>query len=731
MKVNEQTIISHVRIEDKNVQTNMDHQQGVAVLAKAFASCFAAEDYGEVLGLLHDKGKEQKDFQTYIRKVSGLYPNLIVASHPNHAYVGALLAQKLYQPMTPLLAYPIMGHHAGLYDFYEYEKTLKEKKIPIDVDCSSLNINLNAPVFKEQPCKYDIHHFIRMLFSCLVDADYLDTEKFMKPQEAALRTRKSQLTDLKSLLDAYLDNIKEKAEDTIVNQIRNQVQRRCLYMSDEEPGFYSLTVPTGGGKTLSSLVWAINHAIKNNKRRIIIAIPYTSIIVQTAETLRKIFGEENVLEHHSNTSIKDADVNETESDYALKIKLATENWDYPIIVTTNVQLFESIYSHKTSVCRKLHNICDSVIILDEAQAIPTDFLQPIVNALQTYKRLFGISVLFSTASQPIFNGQHRGCNPMVTFNGIEKVTEIIPQNYQLQKKLQRVKLHFDNDISSYDEIAKRIAEFKCVLCIVNTRKDAAEIYSRLPVDDNVMTIHLSRMMCPKHVSEKLKMIIESLKGKKNIRVISTQLIEAGVDIDFPTVFRQEAGLDSVLQAAGRCNREGKMKIGHTYVFRLDRPLPPGHLNRTNSARMDMMDIVEDKFSKEAMSEYFRFLYAKVNTFDKVDINQLLEKPMDLMFKTAGEKFKLIDDNTFSVIVNWKDSMELVNKLKQQGPSYNLMKKIAQYSVNIRIYDMNLLQQIGAVEEVLENIFLIRNTAFYNDDVGLTITDQWPEETLIC
>lgn len=713
------------------IQSNEDHQQGVAERAERFAAEFGMGEWGRVLGLLHDKGKEQQDFQTYIKKVSGLCPQLIVRSHPNHAYVGALIAQKYYKPMLPFLAYPIMGHHAGLYDYDEYESVLDEKLIPADVDASPLDVKLTAPKLKAPPQPYECNHIIRMLFSCLVDADFLDTEWFMNEEQAKMRGGKKSLKELWPLLEGHLEKLKSTADDTPVNRIRNQVQQACIQMADSAPGFYSLTVPTGGGKTLSSLVWAMRHALKNGKKRIVVAIPYTSIIVQTAQNLRVIFGAENVLEHHSNVSFEDiSDKRDDTDELALQMRLATENWDYPIVVTTNVQLFESMYSCKPSQCRKLHNLCNSVLILDEVQTLPTDYLQPIVNALKAYQRQFGMSVLFTTASQPVLEGEHRGCNPQVVLKGIEKVTEIIPKDYALHDKLRRVRLHFDEQRSTYDDIAMRLAQYDRVLCIVNTRKDAAEIYNRLPKDDNVLTLHLSRMMCPIHVSETIAKIKAALSDKKKIRVVSTQLIEAGVDIDFPVVFRQEAGLDSILQAAGRCNREGKLGLSDTYVFMLDKALPPGFMSRTNYARIDMMETVEDKFSAEAMTAYFHFLYSKVNTFDKAGMSRMLELLKDMLFRTANEEFHLIDDKTTPVIVNWSCGTSFVEKLKKDGPLYHLMKQLSGYSVNVRQHDMQLLQQAGAIEEVLENVYVISNPAFYDENVGLVVTNQWLEETYI-
>lgn len=725
-------IISHIRMSDFAIQTNDDHMRGVAEKAESFAAPFGMAEWARVIGLLHDKGKEKLAFQQHIRKTSGLEPAIRIEGDSSHAYVGALLAQSLYKAMAPFLAHPILGHHTGLYDYDEYEAILRNKKIPEEVDASPLNLQLSAPKLKMPLVPHECNHIIRVLFSCLVDADYLDTEQFMNAEQSRLREGKSSLVQLLPMLECYLDNLASTSAETSVNTIRQKVQKSCVEMSDHAPGFYSLTVPTGGGKTLSSLLWALRHAIKHNKRRIVIAIPYTSIIVQTAQTLRNIFGSENVLEHHSNVSYDTLNDEGRESQLAMQIKLATENWDYPIIVTTNVQLFESMYSNSPSHCRKLHNLCNSVLILDEVQTLPIDYLQPIVNALKTYQRQFGMSVLFTTASQPVLEGEYRGCNYSVILKGIDKVTEIIPSNWNLHEQLRRVKLHFDERRSSYDEIAERLVQHCRVLCIVNTRKDAAEIYNRLPREDEGSTFHLSRMMCPKHLSETIAQIKEALKdqNQKKIRVVSTQLIEAGVDIDFPVVFRQEAGLDSVLQAAGRCNREGKLGISDAYVFMLDKPLPPGYISRTNDARKGMMEQMEDKFSPEAISAYFLQLYSRVDTFDKAKISYLLETTGDMMFRTASKEFHLIDDNTTSVIVNWHDSMKLVDQLKEQGVTYPLMKQLAQYSVNIRQNDRKLLQQAGAIDEVLDNIFVISDPAFYDEHVGLVTNNQWLEETFI-
>ena len=526
-------------------------------------------------------------------------------------------------------------------------------------------------------------------------------------------------------MESHLEELESKATANPVNQVRSLIQNQCRRMSAGAKGFYSLTVPTGGGKTLASVLWAIRHAVRNGQKRIIVAIPYTSIVVQTAAVLKSVFGEDCVLEHHGNFdtgSIKDKETRH-------RALLATENWDYPLVVTTNVQLFESMFSNRPSDCRKLHNIANSVIILDEVQTLPTDYLQPIVDALKSYQRMFGISVLFTTASQPVLSGLIEGCNPKAAFQGIDNITEIIPKEYALHDKLRRVCLKIDNAGSSYDEIAERLSRHNKVLCIVNTRNDAREIFERLPKEG--LTIHLSRMMCPRHVSKAIQEIKQALTDNSEtvVRVVATQLIEAGVDIDFPVVYRQEAGLDSILQAAGRCNREGKLNMATTYVFSLSvEHNLYGSIIDANNARLNMVN-VNDWFAPEAMTEYFRQLYCRKETFDKKDIKTLLYKHTEMCFAEAAKEFRLIEEEGKTVIVNMDNSLELVERLKSDGITYSLMKQLSQYSVNIHERDFQKLWSYGAIEEVIEGIYVVNDRAQYDENIGLRLDNHWMNEIL--
>lgn len=724
----ENIVLSHIVIHEGKVlrvQDNQTHQRNVAELAAHYAKEFGMEDFGKTMGLLHDKGKERSSFQNYIRRANGLEAECPSGEDHNHAFVGGKLALECYgKPYMQLLVNQIISHHSGLHDYSEISSST-DREIPEGVRPGIVREDLKIRCVSPRP--KDFNHLSRMLFSCLVDADFLDTEAFMQPDTAKLRGCKTDIPTLCRKLEAYLAQLRLQAKDTRVNRVRNKVQQRCMDMACGEQGFYSLTVPTGGGKTLSSVLWALRHAERHGLKRVIIAIPYTSIIVQTAKTLKGIFGEDSVLEHHSNYDVME--IKGEEQRY--RQMLATENWDYPIIVTTNVQLFESMYGNKPSVCRKLHNIVKSVIVLDEVQTLPIDFMEPIVNGLKTYSKLFGVSVLLTTASQPVLSGRIVGCNPTVVLNGLGKVTEIIPEEYNLHDQLRRVNIENFPVPNTYDEMAAMLCQHKKVLCIVNTRRDAKELYERLP--QKGLTLHLSRMMCPDHIRETIDNIKRALQedAVETIRVVATQLVEAGVDMDFPVVFRQEAGLDSVLQAAGRCNREGKLEVCTTYVFSLaaEKPLPSGTIATANNARKNLPKD-SDWFAPKVMKDYFRQLYSRTSTFDKKDIAHYLYKPDEMMFKTAAEKFRLIDDNGYGVIVNWKDSLSLVAQLKEKGMSYGLMKKLAQYTVTIRKNDFRELESFGAIEEVLEGIYCITDKAQYDERTGLRTDNHWMEEVIM-
>ena len=729
-------IISHIRKEDLAIQTNKAHSCGVAERAELFTQALGMPGWGTFLGLLHDKGKEKKDFQTYIRLMNEFPADSRTYQDKTHAYVGALLAKRLFPKGYHFVAYALAGHHAGMPDSYSLEELLK-KDLPEEVSWDGLPDVPSPPSYLRQMQQPDLNHLFRMLYSCLVDADYLDTENFMMPGQARLRNNQTSLADLLPKLEVYLQNLAERSADTPVNRIRKQVQDVCRQAAERPSGVYSLTVPTGGGKTLSSILWAMLHAIRQGKQRIILSIPYTSIITQTAAVLKKIFGDDQVLEHHSNLAVDETDVSD---ETALRKKLATENWDFPIIVTTNVQLLESMYASHPSACRKLHNIANSVLLFDEVQTLPGERLQPIVDALRTYQRFFGVSLLFTTASQPTLEGVRPG--HQADLLGFEKIEEIVPAAWHLHEKLRRVHLHFCTSPLTYQEISEQLLQHPRVLCIVNTRKDAGEIFSRLGESEpGALHFHLSRMMCAEHLDHTLHEIKEALQRDAStpIRVVSTQLVEAGVDMDFPVVYRQEAGLDSILQAAGRCNREGKLpELGRTEVFQIEgRRVPLGTLNYANQARLNM-PVPEDWFSPEAMKDYFTHFYHQIPTFDKKEegkdglkwtMQELLYSVKKLMFDTANHVFRLIDSKGYSVVVHYGESDTLMNHLKNGVFDPLLFRRLNRYAVQLNEHDFKAFVEAGMIEPV-QGLYYLSDSAQYHSSVGLKLDNHWIDEILI-
>ena len=417
----------------------------------------------------------------------------------------------------------------------------------------------------------DLSLWIRMLYSCIVDADFLDTESYMNVHQSGLRRDYCTMLQLLERCNKATRKMDETAADTKINAIRREVRRKCVQMAAAGQGIFSLTVPTGGGKTLSSLAFGLEHAVKHNLDRIIYVIPYTSIIEQNADEFRKAIGADQVLEHHSSFD---------EAASTPKSRLAAENWDAPVVVTTSVQFFESLFADKSSRCRKLHNIANSVVILDEAQLVPVEYLSPILETIQLLVEHYNVSFVISTATQPAF-GERIVEGKL--FKGLRNVQEIMGEGVrELYDGLRRVSIELPQDLNTpatWEQIAAELTKHAQVLCIVSDRKSCRELYSLMPEG----TLHLSALMCGEHRSDVIGVIKQRLKNNEPVRVISTQLVEAGVDIDFPVVYRALAGLDSIAQAAGRCNREGRLlpELGKVVVFVSPRKAPAGILRKAD------------------------------------------------------------------------------------------------------------------------------------------------------
>ncbi|MBW6490902.1 MAG: CRISPR-associated helicase Cas3' [Lentimicrobium sp.] len=729
--------------EEKYEKQNMlDHLNGTATLAEKFAKEFSNPEWGRILGLWHDLGKYSDKFQEYIKVNSG-YEEGERLGKTDHTSAAAILAKEIYPSHWPPLAYCIAGHHAGLHNYIhepcitgDLSDRLKKQeyldKIRSKIPGELLEkINLNPPTGKPIDSN-QMHLWIRMLFSCLVDADYLDTERFMNPESYERRGKYDSLIELKSRFDIHMEEMLKNAPISQVNTIRSKILKDCIESGELSPGFFSITVPTGGGKTLSSMAWALVHALKYKKSRIIFAIPYTSIITQTVQIYRSIFGDDNVIEHHSNID---------ENTNTQKRKLATENWDAPIVVTTNVQLFESLFANKTSRCRKLHNLVNSVIILDEAQMLPPEFLNPILTILKGLVDNYDVSVLFSTATQPALTGKIGG-KGQFAFEGIgsDSVREVIQNVDELAFNLKRVAIQIPqntNETVDWSAIADELEQHEQVLCIVNTRNQCRELHELMPED----TLHLSRLMCTAHIMDVIDEIKLRLKENKPVRVISTQLIEAGVDIDFPVVYRAIAGLDSIAQCAGRCNREGKLnkenKLGLVKVFLPSKGTPIGLMRKGADTFKEMLPNRSDNenslLEPMAFQEYFRLFYSKIDNFDKADICDSLWKDaqyMKFQFATAARDFRLIDDkNAQTILVEYKEGNDLIQLLKRKGPEPWLMRKLQRYTVSVNERDFAEIQKAGLIVE-LHGCWIQEYSKLYNQHSGLQLKGKWLEEIQI-
>jgi CRISPR-associated endonuclease/helicase Cas3 len=730
--------IAHVkRLENDEwdePQLLSEHLQKTAELAAKFAEDFDSSEWAYALGMMHDAGKGAPEWQNYLRSKSGYDEEAsseAILGKVKHSGAGAKLAEELFGVLPGrFLSYAIAGHHTGLPDFGGSQSSLAFQLQHTDTEKIASEFKNAAPSMRsvKPPWRFalkglDLSLWIRMLFSCLIDADRLNTEEYMNPDKSAIRNKYLPITELISKFDIYMD-AKTKKESVCssdrVYQARQQVLSDCLAAADMQPGFFSLTVPTGGGKTLSSMAFALRHANKFGKKRIIYVIPYTSIIEQNAKVFRDIFGPDEIVEHHANLDDEDSSV---------KSRLATENWDAPIIVTTNVQFFESLFASKTSRCRKLHNIANSVVILDEAQLVPSEFLEPILATMQLLVERYKVTFVICTATQPAFERR----DDFPEFPGLQKgsIREIIQDAPSLYKNLERVKVEIrDDSTNDWNDLAAELALYDQVLCIVSDRKSCRELHAAMPAG----TYHLSALMCAEHRSRIIAEIKEKLAKRETIRVISTQLIEAGVDIDFTTVYRAKAGLDSIAQAAGRCNREGKLneegKLGKVVIFNGVRKAPAGILRKASESAESVMTGKTDPIDQSLFAAYFANLYWKINSLDKNDIMKLL-KPDDkceIQFRSAAEAFKIIDDAKHkTILVRYGEGGELIDSLKRakvsdKGFEIKTLRKLQRYAITIYNNQFAALEVQGSLEEVIPGVFALNNDVKYDKNVGLLIDE---------
>lgn len=709
------------RTPDGREQPLSEHLHGTASLAADFARPFGAGEPAHELGLAHDIGKYSVSFQ---RRIRG--ENIRV----DHATAGA---QEILQYGGPPAAYCVAGHHSGLPDGggkfdAPGAPTLQGRlKKPLDpYGAFSEEIHLKRAPFRPPKVLgrdqggFTVAFWTRMLYSCLVDADYLDTEAFMKGTPPH-RGSDVSMEKLLELLETYIT--RWRIPKTELDRTRGAILRACLEAGTAQtPGLFTLTVPTGGGKTVSSLAFALRHAVAHGKRRVIYVIPYTSIIEQTADKFRTILGEDVVLEHHANVDFGDDEAGPPDPEKERK-KLAAENWDLPVVVTTAVQFFESLFANRSSQCRKLHNLADSVIIFDEVQTLPLPYLQPCVRAIAELTVNCGASCVLCTATQPALGPLFKAIAQELT---PREIAPAVPPEV-----FRRVRYEQLGQLSD-GELARRINAHRQVLCIVSTRKQAQALYSLLGREGS---FHLSTLMTPEHRRSVLAEIRRRLSPGSDLpcRVVATSLIEAGVDVDFPAVYRAEAGLDSIIQAAGRCNREGRRgaEDSRVYIFQPDgsytaalphamkRPLETMKQVVRGTAALDAPETVERYFTALRQytgeeTDHLRIIPRFENAFQNSAFPSF-------PFASVAKEFHLIDQNTRAVLVpRTEEARTIAERLQNGERSRDLLRKAGQHSVNVYDGHFNALSSRGALKMLEDDLAILTDMSLYSRDTGFAL-----------
>ncbi len=714
--------IAHIN-EFGEIQTLKEHLQGTAEKAKEFAEEFGCGDVGYLCGLMHDIGKYSVEFQNRIRDPEKF-------KKVDHSTAGARELCHMSINYIPM-AMAVAGHHSGLLDgglaklaqaqdrtFFGRLKTdlpeygdWKREVVPPTVSVPNFCI-------KGQRSVYSMFFFIRMIFSCLVDADYLDTEAFMKPNMLEREYGDSPTV----LLERFRRYIEPWVERTVFDnekqrllfENRTKILLNCMKKGETaDKGIYTLTVPTGGGKTTASLGFALEHAKAHSMKRVIYVIPYTSIIDQNAAIFSNILGGENVLEHHSGVQYEMAEDQVQDTAVYQKI-MATENWDKPIIVTTAVQFFESLYACKSSRCRKLHNIANSVIIFDEAQTIPANYLEPCVAAISELVEHYGTTAVLCTATQPELGDI---CGKYLQNISMQEICGDVKDLY---KQFER------NCIKNIGTLGLQDL-FGCLegkqqyLCIVNKRKTAQDIYKGIESEGAYC---LTTLLYPADRKAKIAEIRKRLAENLPCRVVATSLVEAGVDLDFPEVFRQEAGLDSVLQAAGRCNREGKRKTADSIVsvFQLDGDKSL-FLEQSISALRWVQKKYKDVASREAVAYYFQFyreLLGQEN-LDQKGIMKAIKNGVEgkaFPFVTIAERFRLIENDLVTLYIPLDEGEALLGALRAGKLDKGGYRRLGQYGINVYPDHLNRLWEGGCLERIGEFGFVLMDLTQYHHGMGL-------------
>lgn len=729
-----------------------EHAHNTGALAASFAAHFGAAQLARAMGLLHDLGKYCAPFQ---QRVLG------AAIRVNHSTWGAKVALEQYRQLGWLLAYGIAGHHAGLANGglsqggqrLPLAERLADPALPALDAAWQREITLPAlqELLAEAARKLprDAPHgqgfsaafLARMLFSALVDADYLDTERyydqFLPPSQRKAAARAQPAPSLQALRVQLDEHLRGFQADSEVNRIRARILAHVRQQAALAPGLFSLTVPTGGGKTLASLAFALDHAIAHGQRRVIFVIPFTSIVEQNAAVFRRALGPHGaqaVLEHHSAFTPPAPDASRPDWHQSqAKLRLAMENWDAPIVVTTAVQFFESLFAARTGACRKLHHITNSVVVLDEAQTLPLHLLRPAVAAIDELARHYKSSVVLCTATQPALQApRFKG--------GLHDVRPLVQDEHALARQLQRVRVRHIGALGDA-ALAAELRAREQVLCIVNNRLHARAVFRAIA--DLPGATHLSTLMCARHRSQVLAQARQRLQDGLACRIVSTSLIEAGVDISLPAVLRAEAGLDAIVQAAGRCNRhkEWPVERSEVLVFATDEAQwpPPPELRVFAQAAQEVLRQPRhqaDPLSPAAIQAYFEALYWQKGeqALDAQNLlGQLRQSRLDnLPFEHIAHQFQVIQSAQQPVVIAWDDTArQAIEALRHSDTAGSLARQLQPYLVQVPRQAFAALRQAGAIQPIAperwgEQFMALVNMDIYSPQYGL----WWDEPTFV-
>ena len=700
----------------------VEHLEKVAEIAGGFCEPFGSHDAGYYAGLWHDIGKFNPEFQRYLADE--------LRRGPDHKGAGAKLALQHLEPLALL----VQGHHGGLKAIRHCKGWVNEKdsnpateNAIVTARQAIAQLEPQTPIRPPQWVNNEhraemwlrVEMWLRMVFSALIDADRLDTEAHFNPERATRRGTSLDMAELwQRFRNRHQENVQTGSPASAVNEVRSDVYAACLAAAEQPTGIFRLAVPTGGGKTLSGMGFALRHAAIHGLDRVIVAVPFISITQQTAGEYRKFFGDEAVLEHHSSADLDDPDEYDSETTWA---RLASENWDAPIVVTTTVQLFDSLFSNRTSATRKLHNLAKSVIILDEAQALPPTLLEPILDGLRDLSDNYGASVALSTATQPAF----QAIKPFADVNAVD----IVPEPERHFQSLKRVRYEWrTNPPLSWDDVAAIMRETPQALAIVNTKKDALALLAAL---NDESALHISTLLCGRHREAVIAEIRRRLDGGEGCRVVSTQVVEAGVDIDFPMVLRAIGPMDSIIQAAGRCNRNGRLDEGRVIVFRPETvTLPRGPYRTATDEAVIMLNAgLSDLDDPDVVAEYFQRLYRSVAVTSTI-AKEVQESRKALDYPEVAKRFKMIDDDTVSAIVTsqeafeaakkpeeWQQVLDAVAALREGSKdARRLLRQTQPWTVSLYRGQANEKQRAGLLDEIMPGLYEWLGT--YDERTGI-------------